>query len=85
MAFCCTKELTRTVPYWLTVFAATWIVIVCYAWNTDKGYDAMQENFVTPVSNDSISTFIVFLHSPLSTSKPTSPTDLLRRQVGDGD
>ena len=85
MASCCTKELTRTVPYWSTVIAATWIVIVCYAWNTDKGYDGMQENFVTPVSNDSISTFIVFLHSPLSTSKPTSPTDLLRRQVGDGD
>ena len=67
MAFCCTKELTRTVPYWLTVFAATWIVVVCYAWNTDKGYDAMQENFVTLVRIDGMADTThddVFIHSP---------------------
>jgi hypothetical protein len=42
--------LTRTVPYWVTVLAATWIVIISYVWNTDKGYTQFQAKVVDPVS-----------------------------------
>jgi hypothetical protein len=44
------KTLPRTVPYWVTVLAATWIVIISYVYNTDKGYIQFQAKVVDPVS-----------------------------------